>query len=38
MFTQYAQFLFKESGVSGITLNDNIATVIYRLMPLLSFT
>jgi len=30
MFTQYAQFLFKESGVSGVTLSDIVTTAIYH--------
>jgi len=37
MFTQYAQFLFKESGVSGVTLSD-IMIAIYQQIPLLSFS
>ena len=36
MFTQYAQFSFKEDVVSGVTLSD-IVTAIYQQMPLLSF-
>jgi len=36
MFTQYVQFLFKESGVYGVTLSD-IVTAIYNQINLLSF-
>jgi len=36
MFTQNAQFLFKEGGVSGVTLSS-IVTVIYQSIRLLSF-